>query len=135
MLALHPAWILDVQVRASRYIALWDGDSKALRASLERIADLRGRLVVRCRAGRDFDHASGRICTLLDTRTGGQRFGARSARQASPHTLPALRRMPEFGDSITFVVHKHRRHAQGKPNRFTLNVSAKPSRRLAAADG
>ncbi len=30
---------LDVEVRASRYIALWDGDSKALRSSLERIAD------------------------------------------------------------------------------------------------
>ncbi len=30
---------LDVEVRASRYIALWDGDSKALRTSLERIAD------------------------------------------------------------------------------------------------
>jgi len=29
---------LDVELRASRYIALWDGDSKALRASLERIA-------------------------------------------------------------------------------------------------
>ena len=29
---------LDVEVRASRYIALWDGDSKALRSSLERIA-------------------------------------------------------------------------------------------------
>ena len=28
---------LDVEVRASRYIALWDGDSKALKASLERI--------------------------------------------------------------------------------------------------
>ena len=30
---------LDVEVRASRYIALWDGDAKALRASLERIAN------------------------------------------------------------------------------------------------
>ncbi len=30
---------LDVEVRASRYIALWDGDSKALRGSLERIAN------------------------------------------------------------------------------------------------
>ncbi len=30
---------LDTEVRSSRYIALWDGDSKALRASLERIAD------------------------------------------------------------------------------------------------
>ncbi len=30
---------LDVEVRSSRYIALWDGDSKALRSSLERIAD------------------------------------------------------------------------------------------------
>ncbi|MEE9294601.1 MAG: ArdC family protein [Phycisphaerae bacterium] len=29
---------LDVEVRASRYIALWGGDSKALRESLERIA-------------------------------------------------------------------------------------------------
>ncbi len=29
---------LDVEVRASRYIALWDGDAKSLRASLERIA-------------------------------------------------------------------------------------------------
>ena len=29
---------LDVEVRASRYIALWDGNGKALRASLERIA-------------------------------------------------------------------------------------------------
>ena len=29
---------LDVEVRASRYIAIWDGDSKALRGSLERIA-------------------------------------------------------------------------------------------------
>ena len=29
---------LDVEVRASRYIALWDGDAKALRESLERIA-------------------------------------------------------------------------------------------------
>ncbi len=30
---------LDVEVRASRYIALWDGDAKDLRASLERIAN------------------------------------------------------------------------------------------------
>jgi hypothetical protein len=30
---------LDVEVRASRYIALWDGDSKALRASLDRISN------------------------------------------------------------------------------------------------
>ena len=29
---------LDVEVRASRYIAIWDGDAKALRESLERIA-------------------------------------------------------------------------------------------------
>ncbi len=29
---------LDVEVRASRYIALWDGNAKALRESLERIA-------------------------------------------------------------------------------------------------
>ena len=29
---------LDVEVRASRYIAQWNGDAKALRASLERIA-------------------------------------------------------------------------------------------------
>ena len=29
---------LDVEVRASRYIALWDGDAKSLRASLERIS-------------------------------------------------------------------------------------------------
>jgi antirestriction protein ArdC len=29
---------LDVEVRSSRYIALWHGDSKALRASLDRIA-------------------------------------------------------------------------------------------------
>ncbi len=29
---------LDVEIRTSRYIALWDGDSKALRGSLERIA-------------------------------------------------------------------------------------------------
>ncbi len=29
---------LDSEVRLSRYIALWDGDSKALKASLERIA-------------------------------------------------------------------------------------------------
>ncbi len=29
---------MDVEVRASRYIALWDGDAKALRESLERIA-------------------------------------------------------------------------------------------------
>ena len=29
---------LDVEVRASRYIALWDGDAKSLRDSLERIA-------------------------------------------------------------------------------------------------
>jgi antirestriction protein ArdC len=30
---------LDVEVRSSRYIALWNGDSKSLRASLERIAN------------------------------------------------------------------------------------------------
>ena len=30
---------LDVEVRASRYIAIWGGDSKALRESLERIAN------------------------------------------------------------------------------------------------
>ena len=30
---------LDVEVRSSRYIALWQGDSKALKASLERIAE------------------------------------------------------------------------------------------------
>ncbi len=29
---------LDVEVRASRYIALWDGDAKALRESLDRIS-------------------------------------------------------------------------------------------------
>ncbi len=28
-----------MEVRASRYIAMWDGDAKALRASLERIAN------------------------------------------------------------------------------------------------
>ena len=30
---------LDTEVRSSRYIALWDGNTKALRESLERIAD------------------------------------------------------------------------------------------------
>ena len=30
---------LDVEVRASRYIALWGGDSQALRESLERITE------------------------------------------------------------------------------------------------
>ena len=50
-------------------------------------------------------------------------------------TLPVRWRMPEFGDSITFVVHRHRRNAPGKPKRFTVKVSAKPSRRLAAAEG
>ena len=30
---------LDTEVRSSRYIALWDGNAKALRESLERIAD------------------------------------------------------------------------------------------------
>ena len=30
---------LDTEVRSSRYIALWDGNSKALRESMERIAD------------------------------------------------------------------------------------------------
>ncbi len=30
---------LDTEVRSSRYIALWDGDAKALRSSLERIAN------------------------------------------------------------------------------------------------
>ena len=34
----HPRGLVEVEVRASRYIALWNGDSKALRASLERIA-------------------------------------------------------------------------------------------------
>lgn len=29
---------LDVEVRSSRYIALWDGDAKSLRTSLDRIA-------------------------------------------------------------------------------------------------
>ena len=36
---------LDVEVRSSRYIALWDGDSKALRASLERIANTARNLI------------------------------------------------------------------------------------------
>ena len=36
---------LDVQVRASRYIALWDGDSKALRESLERITSTARKLI------------------------------------------------------------------------------------------
>ena len=36
---------LDVEVRASRYIALWDGDAKALRASLERIANTARNLI------------------------------------------------------------------------------------------
>ena len=30
---------LDVEVRSSRYIALWQGDAKSLRGSLERIAN------------------------------------------------------------------------------------------------
>ena len=30
---------VDVEVRAAAYIALWGGDAKGLRASLERIAD------------------------------------------------------------------------------------------------
>jgi len=30
---------LDTEVRSTRYIALWDGDSKALRESMECIAD------------------------------------------------------------------------------------------------
>jgi hypothetical protein len=36
---------LDVEVRSSRYIALWDGDSKALRESLERIANTARELI------------------------------------------------------------------------------------------
>ncbi len=36
---------LNVEVRASRYIALWDGDAKALRASLERIANTARNLI------------------------------------------------------------------------------------------
>ena len=36
---------LDVQVRASRYIALWDGDSRALRDSLERITSTARKLI------------------------------------------------------------------------------------------
>ena len=50
-------------------------------------------------------------------------------------TRPVRRRIPEFGDSITFVVHRHRRNAPAKPRRFTVNVSAIPSRKLPAADG
>jgi hypothetical protein len=36
---------LDAEVRSSRYIALWNGDSKALRASLERIANAARELI------------------------------------------------------------------------------------------
>ena len=36
---------LNLEVRASRYIALWDGDAKALRASLERIANTTRELI------------------------------------------------------------------------------------------
>ena len=34
-----------MEVRASRYIAMWDGDAKALRASLERIANTARNLI------------------------------------------------------------------------------------------
>ncbi|MEK6674119.1 MAG: ArdC-like ssDNA-binding domain-containing protein [Planctomycetota bacterium] len=36
---------LDVEVRASRYIALWQGDGKSLRSSLERIANTARELI------------------------------------------------------------------------------------------
>ena len=36
---------LDVEVRASRYIALWQGDGKSLRASLARIANTARELI------------------------------------------------------------------------------------------
>jgi antirestriction protein ArdC len=45
---------LDVEVRSSRYIALWDGDSKSLRASLERIANTAREIID------DIDNASER---------------------------------------------------------------------------
>ena len=45
---------LDVEVRASRYIALWEGDSKNLKASLGRIADTARSMID------DLDKAAGR---------------------------------------------------------------------------
>ena len=57
----------------------------------------------------------------------------------APHrqrlTRPVRWRTPECGDSMTLVMHRQRRSVAGKPKRFAVNVSAKPSRKLAAADG
>ena len=50
-------------------------------------------------------------------------------------TRPVFWRTPELGDSMMFVVHRHRRNEPGSPNRFTVNVSDKPYRRLPAAEG
>jgi antirestriction protein ArdC len=41
---------LDAEVRSSRYIALWNGDSKALRDSLDRIATTARELIDDCQS-------------------------------------------------------------------------------------
>src|SRR5947209_6072750 len=50
-------------------------------------------------------------------------------------TRRVLLRAPENDDSMTFVEHKPRLKSAGNPRRLTVNISAKPSRRLAAAEG
>ena len=44
---------LDAEVRSSRYIALWNGDSKALRDSLDRIATTARELIDDCESAAD----------------------------------------------------------------------------------
>ena len=44
---------IDAEVRSSRYIALWNGDSKALRDSLDRIASTARELIDDCESAAD----------------------------------------------------------------------------------
>src|ERR1043166_8555549 len=50
-------------------------------------------------------------------------------------TRRVLLRDPENDDSMTFVEHNPRLKSAGNPRRLTVNISAKPSRKLAAAEG
>lgn len=69
--------------------------------------------------------------SVLNHAVATQRNTIESSRQRL--TRPVRWCTPECGDSMTLVVYRQRRSVAGKPKRFTVNVSAKPSRRLAAA--
>src|SRR5215831_20898157 len=74
-----------------------------------------------------------KCCSVISRAEAAQRNTILPSRQR--HTRRVRNRTPLYGLSIRLVVTRQRDRREGKPGEETVNISFRPSRRLAAALG